>query len=143
MSETPRGRGRPLKFETPEFLQNQVDLYFERCKDPEDDTKWKIPPTISGLALALDTTRDVLLDYENLEERADYSNTIKKAKQTIHAFNEEQLYRNTQVTGVIFNLKNNFDWKDKTETDLTSGGKELKASLVQFIDANSNNTNTD
>jgi hypothetical protein len=47
----------------------------------------------------------------------EFSNTIKKAKQIIEKYNAEQLYRKEQVTGIIFNLKNNFDWKDKSEVD--------------------------
>ncbi len=71
------------------------------------------PYTITGLALALDTTRETLLDYE---ARDRFSDTIKRAKLKIQNYNEIQLYGNN-VAGVIFNLKNNYDWKDRTQVE--------------------------
>lgn len=113
--------GRPLKFETPESLQNQIDLYFEQCTG--EDGKFSTPPTVSGLAYFLDTSRETLMNYEM---REDFFDAIKRAKARILAFNEEQLYRNTQVTGVIFNLKNNFGFADRQEIDHTTKGEEIK-----------------
>lgn len=91
--------------------------------------------SITGLALALDTTRRTLLDYEagnydsdDLKEddlELQFSHTIKRAKARIE--HEVQKGLNTNApTGTIFNLKNNFDsWKDKTEQDITSGGDKI------------------
>jgi len=107
--------GHPLKFESVEQLQLQVDSYFTLT--PKDE--W----TITGLALALDTYRSVLCDYEKLDSRKEYSNTIKKAKLMVENGYEIDLKKHGR-SGTIFALKN-FDWKDKTETDLTSLGKTL------------------
>lgn len=71
-------------------------------------------PSILGLCEYLDIHRSTLIEYEELQE---FSNTIKKAKQRIEKYNAEQLYRKEQVTGIIFNLKNNFNWVDKQEID--------------------------
>jgi hypothetical protein len=38
----------------------------------------------------------------------------------------EQRLAGQAVTGSIFSLKNNFGWKDKSETDITSGGEPVK-----------------
>lgn len=101
--------GRPLKFNSAEEMQTAINQYFAKC-DAEDR-----PYTVSGLAVALDTTRRTLLDYE---EKDEYSHTIKKAKAKIEAYNEEMLYnKNIPTTGVIFNLKNNYGWKDKQEIE--------------------------
>lgn len=101
--------GKPLKFESVEELQTMIDAYFEEC-DAEGT-----PYTISGLACALDTTRRTLLDYEDKEK---YAHTIKRAKSKIEAFNERMLYsKDVPTTGVIFNLKNNYGWKDTQEIE--------------------------
>ena len=101
--------GRPLKYESVEAMQKDIDKYFEECDENEK------PYTVSGLAYALNTTRRTLLDYE---ERDEYSHTIKKAKAKIERFNEELLYsKDVSTTGVIFNLKNNYNWKDKQEIE--------------------------
>ena len=97
------------KFKSVKSLQNAIDKYFLECEQ-----KGK-PYTVSGLAYALDTTRRTLLDYE---EKDGYSHVIKKAKSKIEAFNEELLYsKDVPTVGVIFNLKNNYDWKDKQEIE--------------------------
>ena len=127
--------GRPLKFETPELMQKQIDLYFLACKVHQtgnDDLLMGLSdaellvvndvddviPTVTGLALALDTSRRVLLNYEDRDE---YVHTIKKAKLRIENGIEQRLFHNN-ATGSIFNLKNNFDWKDTQ--DLNVGGQK-------------------
>lgn len=135
--------GRPLKFQTAAELQQKIDEYFGKCephiakqqvqvRKQDGSMYWaeqeymtdQQPYTITGLALALDTTRKTLLDYEtgdydnkDLDEgiRQEFSDTIKKAKLKIHEFNESRLFSGQMVAGVIFSLKNNFGWKDSKE----------------------------
>lgn len=87
-------------------------------------TKQK-PLTVTGLAVALGTSRDVLLDYETTysEKYPEFSNTIKEAKEQIKAYAEESLF-GTNTAGVIFSLKNNWGFKDKYETENTN--REVK-----------------
>ena len=98
--------GRPLKFKTLKSLTSIADAYFD--KTPENE--W----TITGLALALDTTRELLCDYE-LKDK--FSVAIKKYKLKVHNSYEKDLRRKGR-SGDIFALKN-FGWKDKTEVDQT------------------------
>lgn len=114
--------GRPLKYKNVEELQNAIDAYFLSCEDPEQEGVYKRPITITGLANALDTSRETLLEYE---ERPEYVDTIKRAKGKIHQYVEEYLFTGKNQTGAIFNLKNNYGWKDKTEQDITSAGKPI------------------
>lgn len=136
--------GRPLKFKTVEELQEKIDAYFAECdphvveitehvqardksgnllKDKNGlnylvevthkvETK-QVPYTITGLAYYLDTSRETLLDYQ---ERPEFSDTIKKAKLKCENYAESMLF-STTPTGSIFNLKNNYGWKDKTEVE--------------------------
>ena len=121
---------RPPKYETPEEMQRVIDLYFETCRcnsqgeqmviEDEDlelvnSFGGPVVPTVSGLAMALGMSRQALLDYQN---KGEFLDTIKRAKQRIEAAVEQRLFGNN-VTGVIFNLKNNFGWKDKTETEVS------------------------
>lgn len=98
--------GRPRKWNTPEELQEEIDKYFVRCSAE------KIPLTITGLALALDTTRETLMDYQNNDE---FSYTVKRAKLMIENAYEQRLIVNGRA-GDIFALKN-FGWKDKQEIE--------------------------
>ena len=100
--------GRPSKYASAEEMQKDIDKYFEYC-----DKNGK-PYTVSGLANALDTNRQTLLNYEEKEE---FFDTIKKAKSKIEQFAEELLFVGNNTAGVIFNLKNNYGWKDKQEVE--------------------------
>ena len=101
--------GRPKKFESVEEIEQAIEEYFDYC---DENNK---PYTISGLAYALDTNRQTLLDYQDKEE---FSDTIKRAKARIERFNEELLFsKDVPTVGVIFNLKNNYNWKDKQEIE--------------------------
>lgn len=112
--------GRPLKFETVELLQAKIDNYFSST--PQDE--W----TITGLALELDTSRKVLVEYE---ERDEFSNAVKKAKLRVENGYEKDLKKHGR-SGTIFALKN-FDWKDKTESDITSKGEKITGVAVEFF----------
>lgn len=96
--------GRPLKFQSVEQLEFDIDRYFENTP-PEE-------VSITGLAIHLDTFRDVLCDYQ---EKDEFSNTIKKAKQRVENAYEKRLIKQGR-SGDIFALKN-FGWKDKIEVD--------------------------
>lgn len=101
--------GRPKKFNSVEELEQAIEEYFNYCDD------YNKPYTISGLAYALDTNRQTLLDYQEQDE---FSDTIKRAKARIERFNEELLFsKDVPTVGVIFNLKNNYNWKDKQEIE--------------------------
>jgi len=96
--------GRPLKYKSVKEVEPLIDKYFKETKQED----W----TITWLALALDTSRDILIDYE---WRDWFSNTIKKAKEMVEHSYELDLKRKGN-TWTIFALKN-FNWKDKQEVD--------------------------
>lgn len=102
--------GRPLKFKSVEELQNKIDAYFEYC-----DSNNK-PYTISGLACWLDTDRITLIRYE---ERDEFSNTIKRAKQKVeNQFEERAICGEYNPTMAIFLMKNNFKYEDKVQQEV-------------------------
>jgi hypothetical protein len=98
--------GRPLKFKTVQELEAKIGAYFLECEATGR------PLTITGLALALDTNRETLLDYQSKDE---FSDTVTRAKLRIHNFAEESLWQPKVAQGVIFNLKNNHGWSDRHE----------------------------
>jgi hypothetical protein len=118
--------GRPLKFETVKVLQNKIDAYFKKCIEDDD------PFTVTGLALALDCDRRTLVNYEDREE---FFPTIKKAKLKVENYLETKSLKGDIVPVMtIFNLKNNFGWKDKTEHDLTSSDRSMSPTGINWIE---------
>lgn len=102
------GNDYALKYKTVEELQKAIDDYFAYC---DENVK---PYTISGLALFLGVDRKTILNYSNREE---FSPLIKNAKLKVQTMLEENLYRLGNNSGVIFNLKNNYGWKDTVEVE--------------------------
>jgi hypothetical protein len=117
--------GAPLKFKTPEELKEVLQCYFDNTKEEE----W----TVTGLALLVGS-KQLLDDYLKRDE---YKAIVTEAKLIVENGYEIDLKKHGR-TGTIFALKN-FDWKDKNETDITSGGEALQPVLVKFIDGNTTN----
>lgn len=72
------------------------------------------PPTVTGLALALGfTTRLSLLNYQ---AKAEFMNTITRAKTRIEEYAESRLFDRDGSNGAQFSLRNNFKgWDEKKE----------------------------
>ena len=113
--------GRPPKFNTPEEMQKAIDAFYKESQDNE----W--PLTISGLALTLGMTRQSLCRYA---EKDAFSDTVKTAKAKVEADVERRLLSGGAATGAIFWLKNNANWKDKTEQDHTSSDGSMTPKTV-------------
>ena len=109
MAET----GRPRLYDDPKVFAEQVDAYFALCG--EDGKR----PTLSGLSYALGfEDRETFSTYAGYG--SDFSRTVKRAKLLIADWLEQRLTnKDTFTPGIIFDLKNNHGWKDKTETELT------------------------
>ena len=118
--------GRPPKYSNPEDMQVIIDRYFAEAADK---------PTVTGLALALDfDTRQAVLNYE---VKPEFVATLKRAKLRVQQALEKHLYSQS-VAGVIFNLKNNFGWKDTQEiniNDVTPSRLRLEEQLANMGDA--------
>jgi len=142
-----KSTGRPLKFATVGELQTKIDQYFESCWQDRlvRDNKGNVvmgndgkplhekaqvkPYAITGLAVALDTTRETLLDYQNsvfgeklIKDNEELfkglSDAIKRAKETIKEYAESSLYTIKNPAGAIFNLKANWGFQDTQKVDL-------------------------
>ena len=99
--------GRPRAFKSVEEVEEKINAYFNYCEEKEK------PYTMSGLAYYLGIDRKTLLNYSKNEE---YFHTIKKARDKVQMQLEENALSNkANPTFTIFNLKNNFDWKDSNE----------------------------
>jgi DNA-binding XRE family transcriptional regulator len=139
--EKKRGPGQPRKFQTVAELQAAIDGYFESCfaelpmRDKDGNVvldaagkpyieRLQVEPfTITGLALALDTSRETLMDIENgnWSYTEEYSDAISRAKLRCQNYAEKQMYTAKSANGPIFALKN-YGWKDKQEIDTNATG---------------------
>jgi hypothetical protein len=89
--------GQPRKFNTPEELEEYISKFWEWCEEIGKR------PTVTRLAVYLDTNRQTLINYQNAEnlddrfigcsdsEKRKYVDAIKKAKAMIEAEYEDAL----------------------------------------------------
>lgn len=117
--------GRPLLFKTPEELQLKIQDYFDDCdsrvvkqiynKLGDVVAEVTAPYTVTGLAYYLGTSRETLINYS---KRENFFDTINKAKAFIESrLQESSLLGHYNPAITIFSLKNNYNWKEKTEVD--------------------------
>ena len=105
--------GRPLKFKSSKELILKAQEYFNKCIESKE------PITITGLCMALDTFRDVLMDYQSGKyDKTDheFSNAVKKVKLVCENYAERLLFLKGNPAGPIFALKN-YRWKDTQEVE--------------------------
>ena len=136
--------GRPPKFKSQKDLKARIERYFRWCEgEPLIDegtgkpvvTKSGIPvyvgvhpPTIVGLANALDISRQTLLNYQGKRQ---FEEIIAKAKRRVEQYAEERLYDKDGSAGARFNLQNNFKgWKNETEVTLNAAeGQDIMTEI--------------
>ena len=111
---------RPKLYTDVKTQSDIIDDYFENEAFMGEGDNKVFAPTMSGLAYKLDMDRKSLLNYSKEEK---FLPTIKRARERVHQALEQRLYGNN-VTGIIFNLKNNFGWKDVKAQEI-----QLEASI--------------
>lgn len=121
-------RGKPLMYKTVKEMEEKIEGYFDLCDNriqtiysAKSDGVIEVmnpePYTMSGLAYYLGMSRQTLIDYT---KRDKYLDTIKDARRRVEFDLERRMNDKQSFTpGLIFNAKNNFGWKDKSEVDNT------------------------
>jgi hypothetical protein len=104
MGDKKHKMGRPLKFETPEDLLKAIQGYIDVTKFEE--------LSVTGLALAIGTSRETLDDYQ---DREGYKEIVREAKLFVEHSYEMSLRKHGR-SGDIFALKN-FGWSDRQQID--------------------------
>lgn len=115
---------RPLLFETPQDLKDAIKAFFDNLKRP---------PTVEGLALALNTSRQTLLNYS---DRPDFADIIEDAKlQIADSVMGRAMAGEINPTIAIWISKNHYGYSD--DQNLNLGGQKdnpVEANLtVTFV----------
>jgi hypothetical protein len=116
---------------TPEEMLEESTAYFLNCDKTTID-KWmgakvQKPKTLSWLCLWLWVSKDYISEKA---KDPNYSETIKGIRMNVENDIEEWILTwMYNATSWIFNLKNNFNWVDKTEVD-----QNIKAQVNNMTD---------
>jgi len=98
---------KPLLTFTPETIKTTLMSYFKSCIAKNQF------PTMTGVAMLLNMTRRELLTYFNSDPAITKAVTV--AKQIVVEHAERLILSGRPPVGLIFWLKNNDDWVDRTE----------------------------
>lgn len=130
--------GRKPKFTSKAQIEELIEQYFKDCEgkpllddegQPLRDKYGEVillgarPPTVTGLALALGFhSRQSLLNYQ---AKAEFMDTITRAKMRVEAYCEERLFDRDGQRGAEFNLRYNFRWaqEEKNDSDSDDSGQ--------------------
>lgn len=118
--------GRPRLYQDPEAFADAVEAYFAGVK--QDGKR----PTLAGISYHLGfDDRETFATYANVDDL--FARTVKRARLRIEDDRWQSLIDKGEFTpGLIFDLKNNHGWKDKTEQELT--GADGGPVVVQRIE---------
>ena len=136
--------GRPKKY-TKKGLREAIERYFRsisRTIPARDDTggiirnddgeeikvvQFVVPPSVTGMCLYLDIDRSTWQNYADAVLHPELAGICQGARTRIEAYLEQELLtREKGVQGIIFNLQNNYGWKQKQEVEL---GKDTRESM--------------
>jgi len=116
------GKGQPIYRTRPIVNdQNEKILVTEYIK----------PPSMTGLCIFLDITRETWREYCDPVLNPQFVDTTTRTRARMENYLEEQLVtREKTVQGIIFNLQNNYGWRDKREVEL---GDKTRAALDKQV----------
>jgi len=139
--------GRPKKY-TAKAFREAVDAWFRSITvevqeddvinldgDPVTKMIYAVPPTISGLCIKLGIDRSTWQNYADEEENPKHAAVCADVRLRIEAYLEEQLLtREKSLQGIIFNLQNNYGWKERHEHAQTVEiGEKTRESLAMNL----------
>lgn len=130
---TTMGAGRPKKY-TKKGLEKAVNGYFASISRGGDvwAAEYTRPPTVSGLCLYLGIDRSTWQNYSDPKLHPEFREITAYAKMRMEAYLEEQLLtREKNVQGLIFNLQNNYGWREKREVELGGETRRTVADSAQ------------
>lgn len=89
--------------------------------------QYVVPPSIAGLCLQLGIDRSTWQNYADPALHPELADVAAEARARIEAYLEQELLtREKGLQGIIFNLQNNYGWRQKQEVEL---GEKTRSSM--------------
>lgn len=95
--------------------------------EPAKVTEYIVPPTVGGLCEFLGIHRSTWAEWCDPNVHPEFSDTTTRARGRMRAWCESQLLTRKDVKGIIFNLQNNYDYRERREIELGPGAAKVAA----------------
>ncbi len=124
------GLGRPRLYPDAKEFSDKAEAYFKSLDGSG------LMPTLSGICLFMGfADKQSFSNYASYGE--EFSLTVNKARLRIEEDRNQRLAKADFSPGIIFDLKNNHGWKDRTETEISDPeGKNPFAALMEAVSTN-------
>ena len=99
-----------------------------RLGETVERLEYLIPPSIGGLCVFLGISRDTWSEYCADTKMA---GICRDARERVQLWNEEELLTRKDVKGIIFNLENNFGYKEQQNVKVDAGIEEYLRALSE------------
>ena len=84
-------------------------------------TEFLVPPTVSGLCDYLGIHRSTWAEYCDPEIHPEFSDTTTHARGRMQGWREEQLITRKDVKGIVFDLQNNYGYRERQSVEVSGG----------------------
>lgn len=84
-------------------------------------TEFLVPPTVSGLCDYLGIHRSTWAEYCDPEIHPEFSDTTTYARGRMQGWREEQLITRKDVKGIVFDLQNNYGYRERQSVEVSGG----------------------
>ena len=94
---------------------------------PVEKLEYIVPPSKGSLALFLGIHRSTWDNYQDRSRYPELADIVEEANARIQAWNEEQLLTRSgkDIKGIIFNLENNYGYRERLDTQISGVGEYL------------------
>lgn len=96
-------------------------------------TEYLVPPSVGGLCEHLGIHRATWANYCDREKNPEMFDTTTQAQGRMRAWNEQQLLTRSgkDIKGIIFNLENNYGYREKQSVEITGGVEDYLRKLAE------------
>lgn len=95
--------------------------------------EYLVPPSVGGLCEHLGIHRATWANYCDREKNPEMFDTTTQAQGRMRAWNEQQLLTRSgkDIKGIIFNLENNYGYREKQSVEITGGVEDYLRKLAE------------
>ena len=96
-------------------------------------TEYIVPPTLSGLCSFLKIDQSTWSRWCDADKFPEFKDIIEQTKEKMLTWREEQLLTRKDVKGLIFDLENNYGYRERRDVKVSGSIEDLLKSLEEGV----------